>query len=296
MHVPVLLPETLDWLAIRPDGVYLDCTCGLAGHTGEIARRLTTGRVIANDWDADSLAKARANTVDVADRIEFHRGPFSSLPSALAIAGVKQVDGLLADLGVSRYQLTDAERGFSMMTDGPLDMRMDRSQSQTAADIVNFSSEKDIADLIYRLGEERRSRRIAASIIRARPIQSTLHLAKVIERVAPRTGRIHPATQTFMALRLAVNGELDELDALLLLAPEIVVPGGRVLIISFMSLEDRKVKQSFQALARTGRAALLTRHVVTPSDEEIRRNPASRSAKLRVLEMKQADVELSGRG
>ena len=290
MHVPVLLRETLDWLAIRPDGVYLDCTSGLGGHTGEIARRLTTGSVIANDWDADSLDKARANTEDVTGRIQFHRGPFSSLPSALAIAGVKQVDGLLADLGVSRYQLTDAERGFSMMTDGPLDMRMDRSQSQTAADIVNFSSEKDIADLIYRLGEERRSRRIAASIIRARPIQSTLHLAKVIERVAPRTGRIHPATQTFMALRLAVNGELDELDALLLLAPDIVAPGGRILIISFMSLEDRRVKQSFQALARTGRAALLTRHVVTPSDEEIRRNPASRSAKLRVLEMKPADV------
>jgi 16S rRNA (cytosine1402-N4)-methyltransferase len=296
MHVPVLLRETLDWLAIRPDGVYLDCTCGLGGHTGEIARRLTTGVVIANDWDADSLEKARGNTADVSPRIHFHRGPFSSLPSALASAGVERVDGLLADLGVSRYQLTDAERGFSMMTDGPLDMRMDRSQTQTAADIVNFSSEKDIADLIYRFGEERRSRRIAASIIRARPIQSTLHLAKVIERVAPRTGRIHPATQTFMALRLAVNGELDELDTLLSLAPRIAAPGGRVLIISFMSLEDRRVKQSFQALARSGRAALLTRHVVTPSDEEIRRNPASRSAKLRVLEMKQADVELSGRG
>ena len=226
--------------------------------------------------------------VDVSDRIVFHQGPFSELRSAVASAGVERVNGLLADLGVSRYQLTDAERGFSMMTEGPLDMRMDRSRPQTAADIVNYSSEKDIADLIYRLGEERRSRRIAASIIRARPIQSTLHLAKVIERVAPRNSRIHPATQTFMALRLAVNGEMDELDALLLLAPEIVMPGGRILIISFMSLEDRRVKQSFQALARSGRAALLTRHVVTPSDEEIRRNPASRSAKLRVLEMKQA--------
>ncbi len=296
MHVPVMLQETLDWLAIRPDGVYLDCTCGLAGHTGEIARRLTTGMVIANDWDAESLEMARRNTEDVSQRIHFHRGPFSGLPSTLASAGVERVNGLLADLGVSRYQLTDAERGFSMMTDGPLDMRQDRSQSLTAADIVNFSSEKDIADLIYRLGEERRSRRIAASIIRARPIQSTLHLAKVIERVAPRISRIHPATQTFMALRLAVNGELDELDALLSLAPQIAAPGARILIISFMSLEDRRVKQSFQALARSGRAALLTRHVVTPSGEEINRNPASRSAKLRVLEMKHVDVELSGRG
>ena len=284
-----MLRETVEWLAIRPDGVYLDCTCGLGGHTGEIARRLTSGFVIANDRDAQSLEMARANTADVADRIRFYQGPFSSLRSALASAGVERVSALLADLGVSRYQLTDADRGFSMMAEGPLDMRMDRSQPLTAADIVNFSSEKDIADLIYRLGEERRSRRIAQAIVRARPIQSTLHLAQVIERVAPRIGRIHPATQTFMALRLAVNGELDELDTLLELLPDLVSGGGRVLVISFMSLEDRKVKQSFQALARSGRAKVLTRHVITPSDEEIARNPASRSAKLRVIEMNQGN-------
>ena len=284
-----MLRETVDWLAIRPDGVYLDCTCGLGGHTGEIARLLTSGFVIANDRDAQSLAMARANTADVADRIRFYQGPFSSLRSALASAGVERVSALLADLGVSRYQLTDADRGFSMMAEGPLDMRMDRSQPLTAADIVNFSSEKDIADLIYQLGEERRSRRIAQGIVRARPIQSTLHLAQVIERVAPRIGRIHPATQTFMALRLAVNGELDELDTLLELLPDLVSGGGRVLVISFMSLEDRKVKQSFQALARSGRAKVLTRHVITPSDEEIARNPASRSAKLRVIEMSQGN-------
>jgi len=280
----------LDWLDIRPDGVYLDCTCGLGGHTGAIAQRLTTGMVIANDWDAESLEMAQRNTAEVADRIRFHQGAFSNLPAALASAGVKQVDGLLADLGVSRYQLTDPDRGFSMMTEGPLDMRMDRTAALTAADIVNFSSEKEIADLIYQLGEERRSRRIAAAIIRARPIQSTLHLARVIEGVAPRTGRIHPATQTFMALRLAVNAELDELDALLGLAPQMVAPGGRILIISFMSLEDRRVKQSFQALARSGRATILSRKVITPSAEEIKNNPASRSAKLRVAEMTQAEV------
>jgi len=284
-----MLRETVEWLAIRPDGVYLDCTCGLGGHTGEIARRLTSGFVIANDRDAQSLEMAQANTADVADRIRFHHGPFSSLRSALASDGVERVSALLADLGVSRYQLTDADRGFSMMAEGPLDMRMDRTQPLTAADIVNFSSEKDIADLIYRLGEERRSRRIAQAIVRARPIQSTLHLAQVIERVAPRIGRIHPATQTFMALRLAVNGELDELDTLLELLPDLVSGGGRVLVISFMSLEDRKVKQSFQALARSGRAKVLTRHVITPSDEEIARNPASRSAKLRVIEMSQGN-------
>src|SRR5947209_4771620 len=290
MHIPVMLRETLDWLDIRPDGVYLDCTCGLGGHTGAIAQRLTTGMVIANDWDAESLEMAQRNTAEVADRIRFHQGAFSNLPAALASAGVKQVDGLLADLGVSRYQLTDPDRGFSMMTEGPLDMRMDRTAALTAADIVNFSSEKEIADLIYQLGEERRSRRIAAAIIRARPIQSTLHLARVIEGVAPRTGRIHPATQTFMALRLAVNAELDELDALLGLAPQMVAPGGRILIISFMSLEDRRVKQSFQALARSGRATILSRKVITPSAEEIKNNPASRSAKLRVAEMTQAEV------
>ena len=289
MHVPVMPVEVTDLLAIRPEGIYLDCTAGLGGHTAQIAQRLTTGFVIANDRDAQSLEMAQANTADVADRIRFYQGPFSSLRSALASAGVERVSALLADLGVSRYQLTDADRGFSMMTEGPLDMRMDRSQALTAADIVNFSSEKDIADLIYRLGEERRSRRIAQGIVRARPIQSTLHLAQVIERVAPRIGRIHPATQTFMALRLAVNGELDELDTLLELLPDLVSGGGRVLVISFMSLEDRKVKQSFQALARSGRAKVLTRHVITPSDEEIARNPASRSAKLRVIEMNQGN-------
>ncbi len=285
-----MLRETLEWLNIRPDGVYLDCTCGLGGHTGEIARRLTTGMVIANDWDAESLDMAQRNTANVSARIHFHQGSFSAARAALDSAGVRHVNGLLADLGVSRYQLTDPDRGFSMMTEGPLDMRMDRTAALTAADIVNFSSEKEIADLIYQLGEERRSRRIAAAIVRARPIQSTLHLARVIEGVAPRTGRIHPATQTFMALRLAVNAELDELDALLEVAPRVVAPGGRILIISFMSLEDRKVKQAFQALARAGRAVVLTRHVITPSAEEIKNNPPSRSAKLRVAEMKQEQV------
>ena len=285
-----MLRETLDWLNIRPDGVYLDCTCGLGGHTGAIARRLTTGIVIANDWDAESLEIAQRNTAEVADRIRFHQGAFSDLQGALLAAGVRQVDGLLADLGVSRYQLTDPERGFSMMAEGPLDMRMDRTAALTAAEIVNFSSEKEIADLIYQLGEERRSRRIAAAIVRARPIQSTLRLARVIEGVAPRTGRIHPATRTFMALRLAVNAELDELDALLDAAPRVVATGGRIVIITFMSLEDRRVKQSFQALARSGGADILSRRVITPAAEEIKNNPASRSAKLRVAEMKQAEV------
>jgi 16S rRNA (cytosine1402-N4)-methyltransferase len=286
MHVPVMLEEALEYLSLRRDGVYLDATCGLGGHTGAIARELTTGFVIANDRDPESLEMARRNTADCADRIRFHRGRFSELAAALSALGVERVDGLLADLGVSRYQLTEAERGFSIAAEGPLDMRMDRSQTGTAADIVNFSAEKELADLIFQLGEERRSRRIARAIVRARPIRSTSHLARVIESAAPRTERIHPATRTFMALRLAVNGELDELDALLEQAPDITLPGGRIVIITFMSLEDRKVKQSFQKLVRSGRAMLLTRHVVRPSEREVESNPSSRSAKLRAVEVR----------
>lgn len=285
-HIPVLLNECLDGLNIRPDGVYLDCTCGLGGHTGAIASRLTTGFVISNDRDEESLEKAKLNTAEWADRIRFHHGPFSALPKALEAHGVRAVDGLLADLGVSRYQLTTAERGFSFMADGPLDMRMSRSQETTAADIVNFSSELELGQLIATLGEERRWwRRIARAIVRGRPIQTTGQLANLIERAVPRTSRLHPATQTFQALRLAVNSEPEELDALLDWVVDAVKPGGgRAAIISFMSLDDRKVKQRFQALARDERVVLVNKKVIVPGDEEVERNPASRSAKLRVFE------------
>jgi 16S rRNA (cytosine1402-N4)-methyltransferase len=285
MHVPVMLRECLEYLAIRPDGVYLDATCGLGGHTAAIAKQLATGLVLACDRDAESLARARENTAEYAPRIHFHNITFSLVGDALAAEKITQLDGLLADLGVSRYQLTEGERGFSFMADGPLDMRMDRSQGQTAADIVNYESEKQLADLIFQLGEERRSRRIARAIVRARPIATTGQLAKLIESVAPRTGKIHPATQTFMALRIAVNREMEELDALLASIPKLVKPGGRAVVLTFMSIEDRKVKQSFQALERSGRAKILTRHVVRPTEEEIRENPPSRSAKLRAVEM-----------
>ncbi len=181
--------------------------------------------------------------------------------SALAELGVERVDGLLADLGVSRYQLTEPERGFSLMADGPLDMRQDRSQELTAAEIVNFTPEKELADLIYQFGEERRSRRISRAIVRARPIHSTLRLSRVIEEAVPRTSRIHPATQTFQALRMAVNDEQGELDQLLAIAPDLVRSGGRIVVLSFMSLEDRKVKQCFQTLARAGRAVDTHQHV-----------------------------------
>jgi len=285
MHQPVMLEEALEHLAIRADGIYLDTTAGLGGHTGAIARRLTTGRVVANDRDPVSLELARRNTADVADRIQFHYGEFSTLDEALRENGIDQVDGLLADLGVSRYQLTGAERGFSILTDGPLDMRMDQTKGITAAELVNYTAEKALADLIYQLGEERRARKIARAIVRARPIRSTRHLADVVERAAYRTGRLHPATQTFMALRMEVNEEQRELDQLLDLAPLLVKSKGRVVVISFMSLEDRKVKVKFRSLQQEGRAATLTKRPLRPTEDEVRANPAARSAKLRALEM-----------
>ena len=286
MHFPVMLGECLEYLAIRPDGIYLDTTAGLGGHLGAIAARLTTGFVIANDRDAESLELARQNTAQWTDRIRYRHGSFGELRSALSANGVEQVDGMLSDLGVSRFQLTEPERGFSLMADGPLDMRLDRSQGETASDIVNFIQEKELADLIYLFGEERRSRKIARAIVRARPIHTTQRLAQAIESAVPRTGRLHPATQSFMALRMAVNDEQGELDRLLEIAPDLVKSGGRFVVITFTSLEDRKTKQSFQALARAGRATLLNKHVVRPAPEETAINPPSRSAKLRALEMK----------
>lgn len=285
MHTPVMLRECLEWLNVRPDGVFLDATCGLAGHTAAIARQLTTGFVLSCDRDAESLELARQKVSDCAERIRFRQASFSQLKETLAAEGLLKADGLLADLGVSSYQLTTGERGFSLMSDGPLDMRQDRGQQRSAADIVNFEMEKNLADLIYQLGEERRSRRIARAIVRARPIRTTGQLAKLIEQAVPRTGKIHPATQTFMALRIAVNEENEELDALLGAIPDLVKPGGRAVILTFMSLEDRRVKQGFVAMAREGRIKILTKHVVKPTDEEIRENPPSRSAKLRAVEI-----------
>ena len=282
-----MVGECLEYLAVRPDGIYLDVTAGLGGHTAAIAKRLRSGLVIANDRDAESLEMAKRNTEQWADRIRYHHGSFSELRSALTAFGVERVDGLLADLGVSRYQLVEPERGFSLMSEGPLDMRMDRSQGTTADELVNFAAEKELADLIYRFGEERRSRKISRAIVRARPIHTTARLARVIEEAVPRTSKLHPATQTFMALRMAVNDEQGELDRLLSIAPELVQSGGRIVILSFMSLEDRKVKQSLQALARAGRAVTLTKHVVRPAPEETTDNPPSRSAKLRAVELRQ---------
>ena len=284
MHFPVMAEEALSLLAVRPDGVYVDATAGMGGHTGLIARQLTTGLVIANDRDAESLAMARANTAQWAERIRYRQGTFSQLRSTLEAEGFRKVDGLLADLGVSRFQLAEApHRGFSFLTDGPLDMRMSQDTGMTAADLVNYTAEKALADLIYQLGEERGSRKIARAIVRARPIKSTLHLADVVSRAVSRTGRLHPATKTFMALRMAVNDEPGELDRLLETGPDLLRSGGRMVVISFMSSEDRKVKERFKTLGRSGRAEILTKHPLQPSDQEISHNPPSRSAKLRAV-------------
>ena len=283
-HIPVLSGPLLEHLQVDPAGVYLDCTLGLGGHTGLIARQLTTGFVIACDRDEESIAKAKENTKDCADRIRYCHVRFSELPRALAECQVTQVRGLIADLGVSRYQLTNPERGLSFMSSGPLDMRLSRSQDVTAADIVNFSSEKDLVALLDR-GEERRSRRVARAIMRGRPFTTTEGLAKAISDVVPRIQKIHPATLTFQALRIEVNQEKEELEALLALAPKLVEDGGRIAIISFHSLEDRAVKQCFVHLRKSGVARLVVKKVVVPDDEEVRANPASRSAKMRVIQM-----------
>jgi 16S rRNA (cytosine1402-N4)-methyltransferase len=284
-HYPVMLAESLEFLAVRPDGRYLDCTAGLGGHTAAIAARLDRGgKLISNDRDPESLEMARMNAAEWADRIEFRQSSFSGLDES-------GLDGLIADLGVSRFQLTDPRRGFSFQAEGPLDMRMDQTRGMTAADLLNHSAEKAIAGWLHQFGEERRARKIAGAIVRARPIRSTLHLAGVVERAAPRTGPLHPATRTFMALRMVVNREQEELDALLARAPQMMKPGGRIVIISFMSLEDRKVKESFRELARQGRAAVLTKKPLTPGEREVRENPPSRSAKLRAVEITPAGTE-----
>jgi len=284
MHFSVMAKEALELLAPPPAGIVLDATAGLGGHTALIAQRLETGVVIANDRDAQSIEMARANTAEWAARIRFHQGTFGELAETVEAAGFKKLDGLLADLGVSRYQLTSRERGFSILQDGPLDMRQDQSRGMTAADLVNHTAEKALADLIFQYGEERRARTVARAIVRARPIRSTRHLADVVERAAHRTSRIHPATRTFQAIRMAVNDEPGELDRLLKIGPELLKPGGRMVVISFMSIDDRKVKEKFRELAREGRVNLLTKRPLVPTDEEIALNSASRSAKLRAFE------------
>ena len=292
-HEPVLVDEILFWLQCKPGGVYVDCTLGYAGLATRILDHTAPdGILVGIDRDAVALAESRSRLHDVMARVRLKHGNFSELKTMVAETGLLRVDGVIFDLGVSSPQLDRPERGFSFREDGPLDMRMDQREGRTAADLIRDLPETELADLIYQLGEERYSRRIARAIVQARmqgAISTTRELAAVVERAVPasyRHGRIHCATRTFQALRIAVNRELDVLEPALRNAVDILSPGGRVCAVSFHSLEDRIVKHTFRALANGPEASVrvLTKKPVIASEAERDHNPRSRSAKLRVVE------------
>ena len=288
-HKPVLLRETLEFLNLRPDGIYLDATLGAGGHAAAILEVLERGRgrLLGIDRDPMALERARERLERFGEKVVLREGNFAEIDQLHAESGLPPADGLLADLGLSSMQLEDASRGFSFDRPGPLDMRMDPHTRTTAAELVNRTSERELADLIFRFGEERFSRRIARGMVKARPIRSTTELAQVVTRAIPsRTGlyHVHPATRTFMALRMAVNQELESLETFLSKALGVLAPGGRLVVLSFHSLEDRLVKHSLQAWGREGKAEILTRKVVRPGEAELESNPRSRSAKLRAAE------------
>jgi 16S rRNA (cytosine1402-N4)-methyltransferase len=284
-HIPVLKNEIIQYLDPKPGGRFIDATLGAGGHTREILERTgPDGRVLAIDQDESALSNAKAMLESFGSRVVFVHSNFRTVGQIAEEHGFLDCDGVLADIGISSMMVDDPSRGFSFMREGPLDMRMDRTQTLTAADVVNTYSEKEIADIIYRFGEERRSRPIARSIVRSRPLEQTTALVRAIERVSggPRYGQIHPATRTFQGLRIYVNDELQSLEGFLDSSMATVRSGGRVVVISFHSLEDRIVKQKFRASAVPGR--VLTKKIVTATDEEVRSNPRARSAKLRAWE------------
>jgi 16S rRNA (cytosine1402-N4)-methyltransferase len=294
-HVPVLLEDAIRYLNVRAGGTYVDATLGLAGHSAAIARKLGGhGRLIGFDRDPEALEIAQSRLQSIGQELGgampeviLHGEEFSALSRWVEEGSL---DGLLADFGVSSMQLDEARRGFSFQADGALDMRMDPRKGVTAEQVVNQAGEKELADLIYKFGEERRSRRFARAIVRARPIMTTAQLAKVISAAAPamkaERGRrqIHPATRIFQALRIYVNAELDEIEALLNSAAKLLKPGGRLVVISFQSLEDRLAKDALREGARQQLFEILTRKPVTASEEEKDRNPRARSAKLRAAQ------------
>ncbi len=285
-HVPVLAGEVLELLDPRTGMTCVDCTVGRAGHARVVCERLgERGRFIGLDADPANVAYAAKALTGVASRVEVHHANFADLRVILDQLGVEKVDLLLADLGFASNQMDDPARGFSFQAEGPLDMRLDPTVETTAADLVNELPEKELADLIYRYGEERLSRRIARKIAETRvrePILTTQSLAALVRHCyGPRRQRIDPATRTFMALRIAVNQELQSLERLLDQLPRCVSAGGRAAIISFHSLEDRLVKHAFMRWKREGLASPLVKKPVRAGDEECRANPRSRSARLR---------------
>jgi 16S rRNA (cytosine1402-N4)-methyltransferase len=288
-HVPVLYQDAMDFLGVRPDGTYVDCTLGLAGHAEGIVRQLgPAGRLIGFDRDPEALDLAKARLARVlkeqgnqAPQIEYIGEAFSRIAEHVKPASV---DGILADFGVSSLQFDKARRGFSFQADGPLDMRMDTRSGTSAYQVVNEMGERELANLIYEYGEERRSRTVARAIVRGRPVTSTGQLARIVASAVPPMKHIHPATRTFQALRIFVNQELDEIRALLEAAPRLLKSSAPLVVISFHSLEDRIVKDSFREGARQGIWNILTKKPVTAGEEEIEQNPRSRSAKLRAAE------------
>jgi 16S rRNA (cytosine1402-N4)-methyltransferase len=296
-HVPVLLQQAIRYLNVRRGGTYVDATLGLAGHASAIARELgPQGKLIAFDRDPEAMDLAKAKLEALREELGaempeviLHDVEFSQAAEILEPASI---DGLLADFGVSSLQFDEAHRGFSFQADGPLEMRMNPRQGVSAAQVVNQMDEKELANLIYEFGEERRSRRIARAIVRARPITTTAELARIVAAAAPPMKRdrhrhaIHPATRTFQALRIYINDELAEIEALLSAAPRLLKPGGRLVVISFHSLEDRRAKDALRLGAQQGIYEVLTRKPVIAEDEETERNPRARSAKLRAAERK----------
>jgi 16S rRNA (cytosine1402-N4)-methyltransferase len=300
VHQPVLYQEIIHALLPKSTGRYVDGTVGAGGHAaGLLAGSEPGGRLLGLDVDPQALALARQTLAPFGERACLKRASYTSLADQLIEMGWQKVDGILLDLGASSMQFDTAERGFSFLADGPLDMRFDPSSPLTAAEIINTWQADELADVLFRYGEERASRRIARAIIQARPLRSTRHLAEVIEKAIGRHGPHHPATQTFQALRIAVNGELEALEKTLPVAIRRLEPGGRLAVISFHSLEDRQVKEFFrlesrdcicpppQPVCTCGHKASIkeiTRRPIMPTEEEVKRNSRARSAKLRVAE------------
>jgi 16S rRNA (cytosine1402-N4)-methyltransferase len=287
-HEPVMVTEVLAHLRPARGGVFVDCTVGLGGHARAILEA-GASRLVGFDRDPAALARAGEALAPQGDRVTLVHADYRDFESALDARGVGEVNGMLADLGVSSLQLDAAGRGFSFRRDEPLDMRMDTTVGPTAAEALRSVEEQALADLIYEFGEERHSRRIARAIVRARAeraIDTTGQLAEIVRRAIPRKGysRIDPATRTFQALRIWVNRELEALDRFVAAATRRLAPGGRLVVITFHSLEDRIVKHTLRALQAEGRVAVLTKRPLVPSEAEVGRNPRARSAKLRAAE------------
>ena len=302
-HAPVLLEESIEALRVQPGGTYVDCTVGLGGHAREILQRMEGhGLLIAMDRDPETLELARDRLSGLAENLSLYRENFKNLPLLLSNLGIASIDGCLVDLGVSRYQLTEPERGFSFREPGPLDMRLDRDQKTSAADLVQRLNVKELTDLFRRYGEEPAAARIARALVEERRqtrFRTTTELAEFIARVKKRRSSLHPATLVFQALRIAVNQELEGLDRFLSRTIQCLSHGGRLVVISFHSLEDRIVKRTFQLEAgkcicfqpgdrcrcpRIKNVEILTRKPVTASPSELERNPSARSAKMRAVE------------